>query len=352
MASQIVMPKLSDTMEEGLVIRWLKKEGDWIESGDSVVEVETDKAVLELEAYTAGVLKKILIAEGTRVPVGELIGIIADPDEDISPLLEEHRVRVPWSTKAARVEREAAKGETLPASSRVDIEERSVGAPLNVSPLAKRMAEEAGIDLSRIQGSGSGGRIVKEDVEVYLAKVPTQRAPEVAPLVKKEVVREKEIVREEEYEEVDLSILRKTIARRMVQSKGPVPHFYETVEIDMGNVIELRKTLNSLEEGLKISFNDIIIKATAITLKKFPQVNASFVEGEKVRLHRRINIGMAVALEDGLLTPVVPDCDKKSLGEIARQAKDLIERARVRKITPEEYSNSTFTISNLGMYNV
>lgn len=334
MPFQVIMPKLSDAMAEGRVIQWLKKEGDRVQGGDVLASIETDKAEIELEAFGSGVLRKVLVEDGQTVPVGQLIGIIAEPDEDISGLMRA-------APAAPKVE---AKPEAPPASAAAAPAPPPPAPPeagwVPASPIARRMAREGGIDLAHVKGSGPGGRILERDVEAYLA-AQAQRlgGAEVPP-------------GERDFEDKELSLIRKTIAVRMTQSKAPIPHFTVTVEADMGAALELRKSLNAMDaQTEKLSVNDIIIKATALALQRHPAINATYSDG-RARLFKRVHMGVAVALEDGLIVPVIRECDRKSLGEIAREAKSLIERARGRRLRPEEYSGGTFAISNLGMYDV
>jgi pyruvate dehydrogenase E2 component (dihydrolipoamide acetyltransferase) len=338
MPFQVIMPKLSDAMVEGRVLQWLKKEGDRVQGGDVLASIETDKAEIELEAFGAGVLRKILAGDGQTVPVGQLIAVIAEQDEDISNLL----AAAPTPPVAG-----------APAPPKIEAKAAAPGAPAAVaaapaaeegwvpaSPIARRMAREAGVDLAHLKGSGPGGRILERDVEAYLGAQAQRMAGAEVP------------VGEREFEDKDLSTMRKTIAARMVQSKSPIPHFTVTVEADMVAALELRKSLNAMEAGVeKLSVNDIVIKATALALQRHPGVNAKYHDG-RVRLFSRVHMGIAVAVEDGLIVPVIRDCDRKSLGEIAQLAKGLIDRARARKLRPEEYSGGTFAISNLGMFEV
>jgi len=337
MPFQVIMPKLSDAMTEGRVLQWLKKEGDRVQGGDVLASIETDKAEIELEAFGSGVLRKILIGDGATVPVGQLIGVIAEPDEDITGLLK----GAPAPAAAAAPAMAEAKP-APPAAPPVEgpVPSRVEAGWIPASPIARRMARDAGIDLARVKGSGPGGRILERDVEAYLAAQAQRLAGAEVP------------VGEREFEDRELSPIRKTIAARMTQSKAPIPHFTVTVEVDMGAALELRKSLNAIEARAdKLSVNDIIIKATALALQRHPAINAAYNDG-RVRLFKRVHMGVAVAIEDGLIVPVIRDCDRKSLGEIAREAKSLIERARARKLRPEEYSGGTFAISNLGMYDV
>ncbi len=346
MSFQVIMPKLSDAMVEGRVLQWLKKEGDRVLGGDVLASIETDKAEIELEAFGSGVLRKVLAGEGETVPVGQLIAVIAEPDEDIAGLVS----AAPTPSKAeatapSKAEAPAPSRAEGPVPSRAEAKAAPLPAPpeagwVPASPIARRMAREAGIDLAQVKGSGPGGRILERDVEAYLATQAQRLAGAEVP------------VGEREFEDKELSTIRKTIAARMTQSKAPIPHFTVTVEVDMGAALELRKSLNTIEaQAEKLSLNDIIIKATALALQRHPAVNAVYNKGQ-VRLFKRAHIGIAVAIEDGLIVPVIRDCDRKSLGEIAREARSLIERARGRKLRPEEYSGGTFAISNLGMYDV
>jgi len=338
MPFQVIMPKLSDAMTEGRVLQWLKKEGDRVQGGDVLASIETDKAEIELEAFGSGVLRKILAGDGQTVPVGQLIGIVAEPDEDITGLVS--AAPAAGAPAAPKVESKPA----TPAPSSAAAPAAPPAPPeagwIPASPIARRMARDAGIDLAQVKGSGPGGRILERDVEAYLATQAQRLAGAEVPLG------------EREFEDKELSTIRKTIATRMVQSKAPIPHFTVTVEADMGAALELRKSLNAIEANVeKLSLNDIIIKATALALQRHPAVNATYNNGQ-VRLFKRVHMGMAVAIEDGLIVPVIRECDRKSLGDIAREARSLINRARARKLRPEEYSSGTFAISNLGMYDV
>lgn len=358
MPSQVIMPKLSDAMTEGRLLQWLKKEGDRVQGGDVLASIETDKAEIELESFAAGVLRKILVADGETVPVGKLIAIVAEPDEDISSLLAGGP---PAAAPAPKAETKvAAAPSPAPAPPAPPAKAAAPGAPPKVevkapaaapqapaesgwipaSPIARRMAREAGIDLSKVSGSGPGGRILERDVEAHVAAQAQRLGGADVPTGVRE------------FEDKDLSTIRKTIASRMVQSKAPIPHFTVTVEADMGAAQDLRTSLNAIDPSAeKLSVNHILIKAVALALKRNPAVNAAYNDG-KARLFKRVHIGVAVALEDGLIVPVIRECDRKSLGEIAHEAKGLIERARNKKLRPDEYSGGTFAISNLGMYDV
>jgi pyruvate dehydrogenase E2 component (dihydrolipoamide acetyltransferase) len=353
------MPKLSDAMTEGRLLQWLKKEGDRIQGGDVLASIETDKAEIELESFASGVLRKILVAEGDMVPVGKLIAIVAEPEEDISSLLAGAPAAAAPSPKAGAKAPAAAapapptppappaKAATPSAPPTVEVKAPPAAPPvpaesgwIPASPIARRMARDAGVDLSRVSGSGPGGRILERDVEAYVAAQAQRLGGADVPTGARE------------FEDKDLSTIRKTIASRMVQSKAPIPHFTVTVEADMGAAQDLRTSLNAIDPNAeKLSVNHILIKAVALALKRNPAINAAYHDG-KARVFKRVHIGVAVALEDGLIVPVIRECDRKSLGDIAHEAKGLIERARNKKLRPDEYSGGTFAISNLGMYDV
>jgi pyruvate dehydrogenase E2 component (dihydrolipoamide acetyltransferase) len=379
--TKVVMPKLSEQMESGKVIKWLKKEGDRVQSGDILAEVETDKADVEMEAFGAGVLRKILVTAGSTVPVGSLIGVIAEENDDINSVVGQAGAPAPAAEGAAKAPSDAAapsdakpgmadrpaavppqprsedpaarkpspsKGPEAPGSQRV---QEAVAQPpmqsgrVKASPLARKIAAQSGVDLKLIQGSGPGGRIVRRDVEA--ASTAPAAAAAAAPALRPVTPS----VTGPEFEDVALSPMRAAIARRMPLSKAPVPHFYVTSEIAMDRAWDLREELNALEGQPKISVNDFIIRACALTLLNHPGVNASF-QGESIRVFHRVHMGIAVALEEGLITPVLRDAHAKSLAQIAVEARDLAERARQRKVRTQELSGATFSISNLGMFDV
>jgi pyruvate dehydrogenase E2 component (dihydrolipoamide acetyltransferase) len=367
-----MMPKGSDTMTEGKVLKWLKKEGDAISTGDTVVEIETDKVDMEVEAMGSGVLRKVLVATGKVVPVGELLAVIGKPDEDISALLKadgagkagvrSQEPGVGSNTSVSPVLTGAPPAAPSPQSPAPSPQllapspEPAAGGRILASPLARRMAKDMGLELAEITGSGPNGRIIRQDVERRAAQAPhpaavgastPSRAP--APVL---VRRPAPAPTGPEFTDEPLSSMRKTIATRLVQSKAPVPHFYLTIEVNMQRARELRESVSLLDPGLKISYNDIILKACAAALRQNPEVNASF-QGESIRYYNRINLGMAVATDGGgLITPVLRNADTKSLAEISTESKDLAARARTRKLLPEEYAGSTFSISNLGMMGI
>lgn len=360
MATKVIMPKLSPTMEEGQISRWLKKEGDKVSMGEPLAEIDTDKATMEMQALGNGVLRKILIGEGQSAPLGQLIAVIGEPNEDIAPLLSEAPAAKaepapkekpePQPEPEPKAKAAAASAQAVPradngqpaSAPRVD------SGRLIVSPLAARMAAEAGIDLRSLQGSGPGGRIIKRDIEAALSQTKAAPAGKVFP----RVVETGRFQRAASaYRDEPASEIRKTIAKRLVTSLGPVPHFFLTSEIEMDRAAEMRKGINALDPDLKISINDVIIKVVASALRQHPEVNASFQE-KFVRYYEHADIGVAVSIEDGLITPVVRAADQKSLSEIAAEVRELAGRARSRKLKPEEYTGASFSISNLGMFGI
>jgi len=356
MASRVVMPKLSDTMEEGRIIRWLRKEGDPIETGQALAEVETDKATVEMEAYANGTIRKLIAVEGQFAEVGELIAIIGAAGEDISSLVPPAGAAV--STPAARAGTVAAPSSAAATRPAPAMMAPASGAPpvprgrsLKASPLALRMAAEAGLNLGSLQGTGPQGRIIKRDIESALAQEPSIPAParSAVPQRTRAFALRASPNDIPESQDIELSSVRRTIARRLVQSKGPVPHFYLTIDVAMDRVWDAYKALRDQQSS--ISINDIIVKATALALRQHPEINASFA-GDHLTVYSRVHIGMAVALEDGLITPVLRDADLKPLEEISEEARTLVERARARKLQPNEYTGATFSISNLGMMGI
>jgi pyruvate dehydrogenase E2 component (dihydrolipoamide acetyltransferase) len=365
MATQVVMPKLSPTMEEGQLSRWLKKEGDKVSMGEPLAEIDTDKATMEMQALANGVLRKILINEGESAPLGQPIAIIGEPDEDISSLLSANAQKAPAATATPPAEKEEKETEPVaqePAAAPVQAAvstpapaaqpSRDDGRQL-VSPIAARMAAEAGVNLRSLQGSGPGGRIVKRDIEAAMASKPASASapPRLRGLAALQTNEKGVVYGPSGYRDEPLTQMRRTIAQRLVTSLGPVPHFFLTSEIDMDRAADLRTAINELYPDLKISINDIVIKAAAAALIQHPQVNASF-QDKSVRYYERADIAVAVATENGLITPVVRAADAKSLLEIAVEVRGLAERARARKLKPEEYTGATFSISNLGMFGI
>ncbi len=343
MAEIIKMPRLSDTMEEGVVAKWLKKVGDTIEEGDILAEIETDKATMEFESFYEGTLLHIGIPEGEGAPVDALLAIIGEKDEDISALLTED----PQTNSAAPASEE--KEETtikVEEQQTPQIETASEEKPIATngrvfaSPLAKKIAKEKGIDLNQVKGSGDSGRIIKRDIENFSpsAAIQTSQAMPFVPSG------------EESFEEVKHSQMRKTIAKRLRESKFSAPHYYLTIEVDMDNAIPFRNQVNSLPET-KISFNDMIVKASALALKQHAQVNTTWKD-DAIRYNHHVHVGVAVAVEEGLVVPVLRFTDEMNLVQINTQVKELAGKARNKKLTPQEMEGSTFTVSNLGMFGI
>ncbi len=386
MAVKVEMPKLSDTMEEGVIAKWNVSEGDKVESGDVIAEVETDKATMEVEVFDAGTVLKIMVDEGAAVPLGEVMAVIGEEGEDISDITggskddeketeeskdegaeaeskskdededkaeaedtdkekdededtEEEDSEEEDKAKAKKEEKDdnklsKPKGDKAQKSgkSKSKSDSSSQNGRIKASPLARKMAEEQGIDLGRVEGSGPEGRIIKKDIEGY--EPAAQPAMETGG----------------EDKEHAISQMRKTIARRLAESKYTNPHYYETIDIDVEQLFAARKQINEMIEG-KISFNDIIVKACSAALRKHPMVNSSW-QDDVILEHGDVNVAVAVAIDEGLLTPVIRHSDQKGLEQIGRETKELAEKARNRKLQPEQMEGSTFTVSNLGMFGI
>lgn len=362
-ASVIRMPKMSDTMTEGVLVSWLKKQGDKVKSGDVLAEVETDKATMELESYEDGTLLYIGVNEGDAVPIDAIIAIIGEEGADYKALLsgasstsdKQEREENAQTDEAIQASVEAttsekATGTTVPAQGAEVQEVASDNGRVKASPLAKRVAKEKGYNLAQIKGSGEGGRIVLRDVENFSPSAAPQQAA--APQAKPAAPAPAAIpgAPAEAYEEVNVSQMRKVIARRLAESKFSAPHFYLTMEIDMDKAMEARASINEVSP-VKVSFNDLVIKAAAAALRQHPAVNSSWL-GDKIRYNKHINIGVAVAVEEGLLVPVVRNADYKSLSAIAAEVKDLGGKAKSKKLQPSDWEGNTFTISNLGMFGI
>ena len=350
MAEIIRMPKMSDTMEEGVIASWIKKVGDEIKSGDILAEVETDKATMELESYDDGVLLHIGVKDGDSVPVDGVIAIIGEKGEDVDEILKDiendtSSVDNNEEVNEIPVDKEIKDKVETPAPAPAPKEENlsSNDERIKASPLAKKLADEKGIDLSNISGSGDGGRIIRKDIEEYKS-IPTKTAE-----VQKEI-KLPQIYSEESFEEIPVTQMRKTISKRLAESKFSAPHFYLTMEIDMDNCIEGRKKINESSE-VKISFNDIILKACAVALRKHPMVNSSYLT-DKIRINHHVHIGVAVAVDEGLLVPVIRFADNKSLSHISAEVKSLAKRAKDKQLQPSDWEGNTFTISNLGMFGI
>jgi len=371
MATKVFMEALSPTMEEGRLVKWMKAEGDAVKSGDVLAEVETDKAIMELVARGDGVLRKRLIEEGATSPVGVVIAVIAGADEDISALVTGAPTAAapaaaapsaapqapppPRPTPQPPGPRPQAPSPTSqppgPAPQAAAPPQQQAPAPSTQhsaavarqrsSPLARRLAAERGLDLATVGGSGPGGRIIKRDVEA---------APGVTAAPKTDGAAAR-AASGEDYRDVPLTQIRKTIARRLAESIGPVPTFYLTAEFDLERAAEMRTAMAELGDEYKVSFNDIIMKAVATALAQHPECNAHWL-GDQIRYFNRVHLGMAVAVEDGLITPVIFDADQKGLREIALESRELAGRARERRLKPDEYTGSTFSVSNLGMFGI
>ncbi len=349
MATKVHMEALSPTMEEGQVVKWLKSEGDAVTQGDILAEIETDKATMELVARGTGLLRRILVSEGDAAPVGDVIAIIAADGEDIADL-------VPGSDgagEAAAADSEKGRGHDAPVAATAaapeqpeppsDARDGAATGRVRASPLAKRLARDHGLDIANIRGSGPGGRVVKHDVEAAAETVP-------APV---EAVRPVPPAPDEDFVDVPLTQMRKTVARRLTESLGPVPHFFLTVDVDMTRALQARVRVNELlaAQGAKASLNDFIIKATAVALARHPECNAWW-QGNGIRRFNRVHMAVAVAIPDGLITPVVRDAHLKGLAQISAEVRELAGRAREKKLQPHEYTGSTFSISNLGMFGI
>ena len=358
MAEIIRMPKMSDTMEEGVIAGWLKKVGDEVKSGDILAEVETDKATMELESYDDGFLLHVGVKDGESVPVDGVIAIIGEKGENIDDILKEvsneqnNNEAVDPKDEEEIVDEDESVEEDLEVKEEeevkntedkiedINIDFSNESDRIKASPLAKKLASEKGVDISMVKGSGDGGRIIKEDIENF-------KHSENIPIKE---VKLPEIYSKESYEEIPVSQMRKTISKRLAESKFSAPHFYLTMEIDMDNCIEGRNKINETSD-VKISFNDIIIKAAAVSLRKHPMVNASFLT-DKIRVNNHIHIGVAVAIDEGLLVPVIRFADNKSLSHISTEVRNLAGKAKNKELQPSDWEGNTFTISNLGMFGI
>ena len=340
MAIKIEMPKLSDTMEEGVIAKWNVKEGDTVNAGDIIAEVETDKATMDVEVFDGGTILKIVPSEGDAVPLGGLIAVIGEAGEDISDILLDvnDNASIPKSSKDDQepevVQPIAAEAKAL----------NSDDGRVKASPLAKKIAADKGIDLGAVNGSGPEGRIIKKDVETFtpsggLTK-PTAESTSI-PIRSFESLESKEI---------KISQMRKVIARRLSESKFTNPHFYGTIDIDMKAAFAARKAMNEAND-VRISFNDIVVKACAIALTRHPAINSSWLD-DIIMQHGDVNVAVAVAIDEGLMTPVINHADKKGLAEISAETKQLAGLAKDRKLQPDQMEGSTFTISNLGMFGI
>ncbi|WNJ93446.1 pyruvate dehydrogenase complex dihydrolipoamide acetyltransferase [Bosea sp. 685] len=373
MPVNILMPALSPTMEKGNLAKWLKKEGDTIKSGDIIAEIETDKATMEVEAVDEGILAKILVPDGTAdVAVNEIIGVIAAEGEDVKAAAAPAKAEAPKAEAAPKAAApapaaEAPKASEAPKAAAAPTASTSGERPF-ASPLAKRLAKEAGLDLGKIQGSGPHGRIVEKDIEAAkaggAAKATPSAAPAAAPKpaaaplaagMSDEAV--KKLFAPDSYEEVPHDGMRKTIARRLLESKQTIPHFYLTIDCELDALLKLRAELNAAapekdgKPAYKLSVNDLVIKALALSLRAVPEANVSWTENTMLK-HKHADVGVAVSIPGGLITPVIRDACHKTLSQISNEMKDLAARAKNRKLKPEEYQGGTTAVSNLGMFGV
>lgn len=340
MAEIIRMPRMSDTMTEGVFVKWLKKIGDTVKSGDVLAEVETDKATMELESFQEGVLLHIGVEAGQAAAIDSIIAILGKQGEDISSILanEKKSDKVATNTSSKSDSNESKPAEKTSDSIVVN-DVAAIDGRLKASPLAKNIAKEKGINLSAVQGSGEGGRIVKRDVE--------QLSPSSKPAVSTSMVVNSGT---ESFSDTTLTNMRKTIARRLSESKHTAPHFYLTIAIQMDKAIEARKSINA-KGDVKISINDLVVKACSVALLKHPTINSSWMQ-DFIRTNHHVHIGVAVAIEDGLIVPVIKFANTKSLSAISSETKILVDKARNKQLKPDEFSGNTFTISNLGMFGI
>jgi pyruvate dehydrogenase E2 component (dihydrolipoamide acetyltransferase) len=360
MPIEITMPQLSDTMSEGTVVAWKKKEGEAVRSGEEIADVETDKATMPMEAFEDGVLAAIVVGEGDKVEVGQVLAVLAGKGEDAAAIKKQYAGRRPAAAPAAKAPAAAAASEAetaapapAPTPSPAPEPGRAAGERVVVSPLARRIAADLGVDLATVRGSGPNGRIVQKDIEeaAARAKAPAPAAPAAkavapaAPLPARVLTGQKQVI--------PLTKIRATIATRLQQSKQQLPHFYEMVDIDCGKVLDLRAKLNAAfeKEGVRLSLADFIAKALAVALQQHPVVNSTF-DGQQITMHGDVNLGMAVALPGGLIVPVLRGVNQMGLKEIRQRTSDLIERARQQKLKQDELTGGTFTISNLGNYGI
>ncbi|UKJ08132.1 pyruvate dehydrogenase complex dihydrolipoamide acetyltransferase [Solitalea lacus] len=343
-ATVIRMPLLSDTMTEGVINKWYKQVGDTIKSDDTIADVETDKATMEVTAYAEGTLLYVGVKEGEAAKVNDIIAIVGKPGTDVAPLLQAAPAGTASKTETTQTitTQTSAPKETATSA--------STDGRVKASPLARKIAQDKGIDLSQVKGSAEGGRIVKKDIESFSPTAAPAQAKVAATTGTPASVSAPAVYGQESFTEVPVTQMRKTIARRLSESLFTAPHFYLTMSIDMDQAIEARKRINELGT-VKVSFNDIVLKAVAVALKKHPKVNSSWL-GDKIRYNNHVNIGVAVAVEDGLLVPVVRFADTKSLSTISAEVKEYAQKAKDKKLQPADWEGSTFTISNLGMYGI
>ena len=349
MAEIVYMPQLSDTMVEGVVAGWFKKVGDTVAAGEILAEIETDKATMEFESFYDGVLLHIGVEQGKAVPVNTLLAIIGEKGEDVSKILaeqasasvevKEEKAATPSPAPVQETKVESPKAVAQPVTPVAAPVYSSEDGRIHASPLAKKLAEERGVDLRAVAGTGEGGRIVKRDIDHYVPYTPAQGGGGFAS-----------VPGVESFKDETVSQMRKTIARRLAESKFTAPHFYITMDIDMDNAMNIRTQLNSTGKS-KISFNDMVVRAVALSLRQHPVINSSW-RGDFIRRNEHVHIGVAVAVDEGLLVPVVRFADSKNLSQIGAEVKDFAQKAKDKKLQPADWEGNTFTISNLGMFGV
>lgn len=341
MAIKVQMPKLSDTMQEGVIAKWLISEGDTVSSGDIIAEVETDKATMDVEVFDSGTVLKLVPGEGDSVPLGGTIAIIGEEGEDISALLEDNDSSSGASETKEKAEETKDSDDSKEEEKKVEEKTASSDSDddrVKASPLARKIAKDKGINLSDVSGSGPNGRIVKKDVENFTPTAATESTTQAATF------------KTLESKEIKVSQMRKVIARRLSESKFTNPHFYETVDVDMKATITARKAMNEMND-VRISFNDIVVKACAVALSRHPEINSSWNEDYIIQ-HGEVNVAVAVAIDEGLMTPVIRHADQKGLLQISSDTRELAGLARDRKLQPDQMEGSTFTVSNLGMFGI
>lgn len=346
-AEIVLMPKMSDTMTDGVIAAWHKKIGDTVKSGELLAEVETDKATMEYESYNNGTLLYIGADAGKSVPVNGVLAIIGEKDADWKTLLSAHQAKAAGGSNAGPEKKQESTQSTASVTTDTSADHSSNGR-IKASPLAKKIAKDKGVDISKVQGSGEHGRIVKSDVENYKPAAASAGAAKEGKSTPSITL--PQVVGQESFEEIPVSQMRKVVAKRLSESMYTAPHFYVTMEINMDKAIEARKSINEISP-VKISFNDMVIKATAAAIRQNPEVNVSWL-GDKIRKNHHINIGVAVAIKDGLVVPVIRFADNKSLSHIAVEVKELAQRAHDKKLKPNEMEGGTFAVSNLGMFGV
>lgn len=348
-ATVVTMPLLSDTMTEGVIAEWHFKVGDTIKSDDAIADVETDKATMEVTAYADGTLLHIGVEKGQAAKVNDIIAIVGEEGTDVTPLLKQKKKpakKAEDKAKAPSADKPQADTKTKATT---DAAPESDGSRIKASPLARRIAKEKGIDLSEVKGTADGGRIVKKDVESFKPAAPSVASGAAADETPATVTIP-QYIGEERYTEKPVSQMRKTIARRLSESLFTAPHFYLTIKVDMDSAIAARSKINEVAP-VKVSYNDLVIKAVAVALKQHPAVNSSW-QGDKIRYNEHVNVGVAVAVDDGLLVPVVRFADGKSLSHISAEVKEFAQRAKNKKLQPADWEGSTFTVSNLGMFGI